>query len=126
MLYPPGFYYVKKSKRFVILSSDKSSERNLSCFFDILKPRRIEHLQNQEPFSSDLYFSKYVVRTKDILFGSYDRAIMWPKETKPNWYIEISDNLKPFFLDGDAQCNGAKDESMGSESVSEIADFFLS
>ena len=70
--------------------------------------------------------SKYVVHTKDILFGSYDRAIMWPKETKPNWYIEISDNLKPFFLDGDAQCNGAKDESMGSESVSEIADFFLS
>ena len=33
MLHPPGFYYVKKPKRFVILSSDKSSERNLSCFF---------------------------------------------------------------------------------------------
>ena len=29
----PGFYFVKKPKRFVILSSDKSSERNLSCFF---------------------------------------------------------------------------------------------
>ena len=28
-----SFYYVKKTKRFVILSSDKSSERNLSCFF---------------------------------------------------------------------------------------------
>jgi hypothetical protein len=39
-----SFYYVKKPKRFVILSSDKSSERNLSCFFDIIKPRRIEHL----------------------------------------------------------------------------------
>ena len=57
MLYPPGFYHVKKPKRFVILSSDKSSERNLSCFFDMIKPRRIEHLQNQEPFSSDPYFS---------------------------------------------------------------------
>jgi hypothetical protein len=44
MLYPPGFYHVKKPKRFVILSSDKSSECNLSCFFDIIKPRRIEHL----------------------------------------------------------------------------------
>ena len=57
MLYPPGFYYVKKPKRFVILSSDKSSECNLSCFFDIIKPRRIEHLQKEEPFSSDPYFS---------------------------------------------------------------------
>ena len=56
MLYPPGFYYVKKTKRFVILSSDKSSERNLSSFFDIIKPRRIEHLQSEEPFSSDPYF----------------------------------------------------------------------
>ena len=43
---PPGFYYVKKTKRFVILSSDKSSERNLSSFFDMIKPRRIENLQN--------------------------------------------------------------------------------
>ena len=58
MLYPPGFYYVKKPKRFVIFSSDKSSERNLSCFFDIKKPRRIEHLQSEEPFSSDPYFRK--------------------------------------------------------------------
>ena len=33
MLYLPGFYFVKKPKRFVILSSDKSSERNLSSFF---------------------------------------------------------------------------------------------
>ena len=57
MLYPPGFFYVKKTNRFVILSSGKSSERNLSCFFDIIKPRRIEHLQKEEPFSSDPYFS---------------------------------------------------------------------
>ena len=40
----------------MILSSDKSSECNLSCFFDIQKPRRIEHLQSEEPFSSDPYF----------------------------------------------------------------------
>jgi hypothetical protein len=41
---PPGLYYDKKTKRFVIFSSDKSSERNLSCFFDMIKPRRGEHL----------------------------------------------------------------------------------
>ena len=57
MLHPPGFYHVKKPKMFVILSSDKSSERNLSCFCDIKKPRRMEHLQSEEPFSSDPYFS---------------------------------------------------------------------
>ena len=33
-----GFIYVKKAKRFVILSFDKSSERNLSCFFDLKNP----------------------------------------------------------------------------------------
>ena len=53
-------HYVKKPKRFVILSSDKSSERNLSCFFDIKRPRRIEHLQSEEPFSSDPYFNCFV------------------------------------------------------------------
>ena len=52
-----GFILSKKPKRFVILSSDKSSERNLSSFFDIKKPRRMEHLQSEEPFSSDPYFS---------------------------------------------------------------------
>ena len=57
MLYPPGFYYVKKPKMFVILSSEKSSERNLSGFFDIIKPMRVEHLQKEEPFSSDPYFN---------------------------------------------------------------------
>ena len=45
----------------MILSSDKSSEPNLSCFFDIIKPRRIEHLLKEEPFSSDPYFSTLVV-----------------------------------------------------------------
>ena len=62
MFYPPGFYYVKKPKRFVILSSDKSSERNLFCCFDIIKPRRIEHLQKEEPFSSDPYLSIHMIR----------------------------------------------------------------
>ena len=75
MLHPPGFYFVKKPKRFVILSSNKSSERNLSSFFDMKKPRRIEHLQSVEPFSSDPYFSavvdkiqlQFVVHTADTL-----------------------------------------------------------
>ena len=57
MLYPPGFYFVKKPKRFVILSSDKSSECNLSSFFDVKKLRTIEHLQSEEPISSDPYFN---------------------------------------------------------------------
>ena len=34
--------FVQKPKRFLILSSDKSSERNLSSFFDKRKPRRID------------------------------------------------------------------------------------
>ena len=49
--------FILSNRRFVILSSDKSSKRNLSCFFDMKKTRRIEHLQNEEPFSSDPYFS---------------------------------------------------------------------
>ena len=69
MLHPPGFYFVKKPKRFVILTSDKNSERNLSGFFDI-KPRRIEHLQKEEPFSSDPYFKKNWIR-----FGRNDTGI---------------------------------------------------
>ena len=68
MLYPPGFYFVKKPKRFVILSADKSSERNLSSFFDIKKPRRIEHLQSKEPFSSDPYFSPILVEPPTIFW----------------------------------------------------------
>ena len=64
MLHPPGFYFVKKPKRFVILSSDKSSERNLSSFFDLKKPRRIEHLQSEEPFSSDPCFSSISLETR--------------------------------------------------------------
>ena len=43
----------------MILCSDKSSERNLSCFFDMRKPRKMEHLQKEEPFSFDPYFSTY-------------------------------------------------------------------
>ena len=73
MLQPLGFYYVKKPKRFVILSSDKSSERNLSCFFDIIKPRRMEDLQSEEPFSLDPYFSILYCIPLDggILFTRY-------------------------------------------------------
>ena len=63
MLYHTGFYYVKKTKRFVILSSDKSLERNLSSFFDIKNTRMMEHLQSEEPFSSDPYFSLFELHT---------------------------------------------------------------
>ena len=66
MLYPPGFYYVKKPMKFLILTSDKSSECNLSSFFDLKKLRRIEHLQSEEPFSSDPYFSWIVVAGKGL------------------------------------------------------------
>ena len=50
----------------MILSSDKSSERNLSSFFDIKKPRRIEHLQSEEPFSSDPYFRGQIKKIKAL------------------------------------------------------------
>ena len=77
MLYPPGFYFVKKPKRFVILSSDKSSERNLSSFFDIKKLRRIEHLQSEEPFSSDPYFNIHLyLLTFFICIHSYLCSIL--------------------------------------------------
>ena len=80
MLHPPGFYYVKKLKRFVILPSDKSSERNLSCFFDIIKPRRMEHLQSEEPFSSDPYFSEifgfFKEMTSEILVLYLDESYL--------------------------------------------------
>ena len=76
MLYPPKFYYVKKTKRFVILSSDKSSERNLSCFFDIIKPRRIEHLQKEELFSSDPYFSKHALFASTQLLESLEKTFV--------------------------------------------------
>ena len=70
MLQPPGFYFVKKPKRFVILSSDKSSERNLSSFFDIKKPRRLEHLQSEESFSSDPYFRTRLDCENKVQIGS--------------------------------------------------------
>ena len=46
---PPGFYYVKKPKRFVILSSDKSSERNLPCFFGFSGGWSIYRVKNPSP-----------------------------------------------------------------------------
>ena len=53
MLHPPGFYFVKKPKRIVILSSDKSSERNLSSFFEIIKKLKskytsLENMQTEQ------------------------------------------------------------------------------
>ena len=72
MLHPPGFYFVKKPKRFVILSSDKSSERNLPSFFDIKKPRRMEHLQSEEPFSSDPYSSRKLFTEFSVKILSVD------------------------------------------------------
>ena len=110
MLHPPEFYYVKKTKRFVILSSDKSSEHNLSCFFDIIKPRRMEHLQSEEPFSSDPYF-----RTIFLTVGQFGNKIpflfvltvkIWKNPTLKcriqMYYSKITPNcetdLPPFFM----------------------------
>ena len=85
MLHPPWFYYVKKPKRFVISSSDKSSERNLSSFFDIKKPRRIEHLQSEEPFSSDPYFNTQILykslKIQDWVFIRLDLELLVPFHT---------------------------------------------
>ena len=86
MLYPPGFYYVKKPKRVVILSSDKSSERNLSCFFDIIKPRRVEHLQKEDPFSSDPYFSVTVIKVYKYVWSLFSMVPSLPP-SKLNWTV---------------------------------------
>ena len=74
MLHPPGFYFVKKPKRFVISSSEKSSERNLSSFFDKKIPRRVEHLQSEEPFSSDPYFSTVLYTIDDLIYSEETSA----------------------------------------------------
>ena len=67
-----GFIMSKKPKRFVILSSDKSSERNLSCFFDIIKPRRGEHSWKEGILSSEYIFNRILNNTdKDIFDNSY-------------------------------------------------------
>ena len=95
MLYPPGFYFVKKTKRFVISPSDKSSERNLSSFFDIKKPRRIEHLQNEEPFSSDPYFrnnNKALVLCLKYVLYSMKRMIHTSSQRKLD-KLRIQKNL---------------------------------
>ena len=64
MLYPPGFYHVKKPKRFVILSLIKVQNAISLVFFDIKKPRRIEHLQSEEAFSSDPYFNEFAIENE--------------------------------------------------------------
>ena len=87
MLYPPGFYFVKKPKRFVILSSDKSSERNLSSFFDIKKPRRIEHLQSEEPVSSDPYFSR-PLRITWVFF------VQFYSEVSSKFQVDVSQDIQ--------------------------------
>ena len=70
MLAPPGFYYVKKPKRFVILSSDKSSERNLSCVFDIIKPSRGEHSWKEGIVSSEYIFSMVILVPNGMTFDA--------------------------------------------------------
>ena len=62
MLYSPGFFYFKKLERLhsELLSEDKIT--NHLVFFDIIKPMRIEHLQSEEPFSSDPYFKEKILR----------------------------------------------------------------
>ena len=55
-----GFIMSKKQERLrsELLSEDKITNIR---FFDIIKPRRIEHLQSEEPFSSDPYFRIEIV-----------------------------------------------------------------
>ena len=53
----------------MILCSDKSSERNLSCFFDMRKPGKMEHLQKEEPFP----LIRILVRHPKILLFGYGK-----------------------------------------------------
>ena len=102
MLHPPGFYFVKKPKRLVILSSDKSSERNLSCFFDIIKPRRMEHLQREEPFSSDPYFNEISTyrdtlpsNNSDLLPNAFENTLQVSKQVV---YGSFRIDFNPFWI----------------------------
>ena len=69
----------------MILSSDKSSERNLSCFFDIEKPRRIEHLQSEEPFSSDPYFNVLDISSTDFKTTKIILKLIQKKKSEKNF-----------------------------------------
>ena len=56
MLHPPRFYYVKKTREVAFWTFIRRWNHKPLGFFDIIIPKRIEHLQKEEPFSSDPYF----------------------------------------------------------------------
>ena len=51
------FFYVKKTREVAFWTFIRRWNHKPLRFFDIIKPRRMEHLQSEEPFSSDPYFS---------------------------------------------------------------------
>ena len=62
-----GFITSKKQERLrsELLSEDKIT----NLFFDIIKPKRIEHLQNQESFFSVPYFRSNFTKSSPIFVG---------------------------------------------------------
>ena len=71
-----------KNKRGCVLNFYQKIKSQTS-FFDITKPRRIEHLQNQEPFSSDPY--SRTILMFEIKIAQYFQSffvpqleILWP------------------------------------------------
>jgi hypothetical protein len=84
----------------VILPSDKTSERNLSYFFDIIKPRRMEHLQSEEPFSSDPYFNRVLRLVKPLQNNKGQKNLGYPRK-KQFFYKE-----KDCFFLGTPNCFG--------------------
>ena len=76
MLPPPGFYYVKKTREVVFWTFIRRQNHKPLRFFDIIKPRRIEHLYNQESFSLDPYFNQKQEKTcmKNSTWESFQRT----------------------------------------------------
>ena len=66
MLHPPGFYYVKKTREVGFWTFIRRWNHKPLSFYDIIKPSRIEHLQKEEPFSSDPYFNSPLTESNTL------------------------------------------------------------
>ena len=76
-----GSIMSKKQER---LRSELLSEDKI---FDIIKPRRIEHLQSEEPFSSDPYFNiKWMHFHQSVYTSLVYCKCLWKWEDILPWY----------------------------------------
>ena len=72
-----GFIMSKKTREVAFWTFIRRQNHKPLQFFDIIKPRRIEHLQNQEPFSSDPY--SRTILMFEIKIAQYFRSFFVPQ-----------------------------------------------